>query len=86
MLITLSGKKRALNKVCALNKQVFKYVIMAFFSSKISILSLVLASVLPCMHFTHLPLLDHSTPAYISRALTIKIWHALYVAEESCTR
>ena len=29
---TLSGKKNVLNKVYALNKQVSKYVVMAFFS------------------------------------------------------
>ena len=51
MLITLSGKKHALNKVYALNKQVFKYVIMAFFSGKISILSLVLTGYMDlCYH------------------------------------
>ena len=33
--ITLSGKKYAVQKVYALNKQVSKYVIMTFFSSKI---------------------------------------------------
>ena len=39
--ITLSGKKYALDKVYALNKQVSKYVVMAFFSDNTSILSFV---------------------------------------------
>ena len=42
MPITLIGKKYALDKVCVLNKQVFKYVVMAFFSNNTSILSFVL--------------------------------------------
>ena len=33
MPITLSGKKCALNKVYALDKQVSKYAVMAFFSN-----------------------------------------------------
>ena len=57
--ITLSGKKYVLNK------QVSKYVVMAFFSNNISIVSLVLTGygfVLPCVYFVHLALLDHSMP------------------------
>ena len=41
MPITLSGKKCAPNKVYGLNKQVSKYVVIVFFSSKISVVSLV---------------------------------------------
>ena len=54
--ITLCGKKHVLNKVYVLNKQVSKDVVMAFFSSKINIVSLVLTNngfVLPCVHFFH---------------------------------
>ena len=60
--LALSGKKYALNK------QVSKYVVMVFFSSKISIFSYVLTdygSMLPFVHFMHLALLDHSTPDYL---------------------
>ena len=42
MPITLSGKKCALNKVYALDKQVSKCTVMAFFSNNTSILSFVL--------------------------------------------
>ena len=58
MPITLSGKKYALNK------QVSKYMVMPFFSNNTSILSFVLTAygfMLPCMHFMHLALLDHSS-------------------------
>ena len=61
-----------LNKVYMLNKQVSKYVVMASFSSKIRLVSLVLTDygfVLPCMHFVHLALLDHSMPTTFSRVL-----------------
>ena len=54
MPITLSGKKYALNKVRHL---INKCMVMALFSSKIRIVSLVLTDygfVLPCMHFVHL--------------------------------
>ena len=70
----------ALNKVYALNKQASKYMVMAFFSSKISILSLILTDcgfVIPYICLVHLVLLDHST---FSRVLTIKTWHAQSVA------
>ena len=40
--IALSGKKYALKKVQELNKQVSKYVEMAFFSSKLTTVALVL--------------------------------------------
>ena len=68
VLRTLNGKKYAFNKVYALNKQVSMYVVMESFLSKISILPLVLTSygfMLPCMHFLHLALLNHSMPEYI---------------------
>ena len=39
MPITLSGKKYTLNKVYALNKQVSKYRVMVFFSSKTLVLT-----------------------------------------------
>ena len=39
MLITLSGKTYVLNKVYALNKPVFKYRLMVFFSSKTLVLT-----------------------------------------------
>ena len=51
------------NKVYVLNKQVSKYMVMVFFSSKINVVSLVLTDngfVLPCVYFVHLALLDHS--------------------------
>ena len=57
LTLTLNGKKHTLNKVYALNKQVSKYIVMAFFSSKLSIVSLVRTGygfVLPCVHFVHL--------------------------------
>ena len=66
--ITLSGKQYVLNKVYVLNKQVSKYMVIAFFSSKISIVSLALTGfrfVLPCVYFVHLVFLDHSMPDYI---------------------
>ena len=47
------------------NKQVSKCVVMAFFSSKITVVSLVLTGyvfVLLCMHFVLLALLDHFVP------------------------
>ena len=62
----VKGKKNVLNKVYMLNKQVFKYVVMVFFSRVKyvhNIVSLVLTDygfVLPCMHFVHLAFLDHS--------------------------
>ena len=67
MPITLSGTKYALNKVYVLNKQVSKYMVMAFFSSNTSIISFVLTGygfMLPCMHFVHLALIDNSMPDY----------------------
>ena len=70
MPITLSGKKYALNKVYALNKQVSNYVILPFFSNNTSIVTFVLTGygfTLPCMRFVHLTLLDHSTPADCAR-------------------
>ena len=51
--ITLSGKKCVLNKVHVLNKQVYKYIAMVFFSSNTNILLFVLTGcgfVLPCVH------------------------------------
>ena len=59
--ITLSGKEYA---QCSytLNKQISKYWLMALFSSKISVVSLVLTGygfVLPCMCFVHLALLEY---------------------------
>ena len=74
--ITLSGKKYALPKVYALNKQVSKYMVMPFFSNNTSILSFVLVGygfMLPCMHFMHLALLDHSMPEY-TRCSQIVPW------------
>ena len=65
MPITLSGKKYALNKVYALNKQVSNYVILLFFSNNTSIVTFVLTGyglMLPCMHLMHLALLDYSMP------------------------
>ena len=75
MPITPSGKKCTSNKVCVLNKQVSKYLVIVFFSSKLTVVSLVLnynRFVLPCMCFVHLILLDHSMPGCISRVLMIK--------------
>ena len=65
-LLLLSGKEYALNKVYVLNKQLSKYVTMVFFSSKISLVPLVLTGygLLPCVHFVCLALLDHSMPDY----------------------
>ena len=57
-----------LSKKYALNKQVSKYVVVAFFSSKITIVSFVLTGfgfVLPCVHFVDLASLDHSMPDYL---------------------
>ena len=65
MPITQSGKKYALDKVYALNKQVTNYVILPFFSNNTSIVTFVLTVygfMVPCMRFVHLALLDHSTP------------------------
>ena len=76
--ITLSGKKYAVNKVYALNKQVSKYVVMQFFSNNTSILSFVLTGygfMLPCMCFMHLPLLDHSTPDYARHSWPAVLQH-----------
>ena len=67
MPITLSGKKYALNKVYVLYKQVSKYVVMAFFSSILSFVLTGYGSMLPCMRFMHLALLDHSMPDYARR-------------------
>ena len=39
MPITLNGKKYALNKLYVLNKQVSKYMVMVFFSSKMLVLT-----------------------------------------------
>ena len=52
----------------AFNKQGSKYMVMGFFSNKISILSLVLTGygfMLSCMHFVHLALLDQSALDYV---------------------
>ena len=68
MPITLIGKKYALNKMYALNKQVSKYVVIAFFLSTVSIISLVLTGfgfMLPCMYFVHLALVEYSTLSYV---------------------
>ena len=65
MPITLNRKKCELNKVYALDEQIFKYVVIVFFSSKINKVSLVLIGygfVLPCMCCVHLALLDRSMP------------------------
>ena len=75
----------ALNKVYALNKQASKYMVMALFSSKMSIFLLVLTGygfVLPYICFVHLALLDHSK---LSRVLTIKngMPRVLHGVEES---
>ena len=73
--IILSGKKYVLNEIY---EQVSKYVVMIF-SSKISIVSHVLngyGSVLLCMYFMHLVLLDYSMSHYVSNILTIKTMHA----------
>ena len=74
--ITLSGKKYALNKVYVVNNHASKYVVKAFFSSKISIVSLVLTGygfVLPCKNFVHLALLDHSIPDYTYQPVQL-VW------------
>ena len=83
MTITLSGKKYALNKVYALNKQVSKYVVMPFFSNNTSILSFVLTGyrfMLPCMRFMHL--------AFNTRPLNARLWpdSVLHGIEEPRTR
>ena len=68
MPITLIGKKYALNKMYALNKQVSKYMVIAFFLSKVSIISLVLTGyefMLPCMYFVYLALVECSTLGYV---------------------
>ena len=47
--------------------QVYNDVVMALFSNNTNIVTFVLAGygvMLPCMHFVHLALLDHSTPDY----------------------
>ena len=65
--IPLSGKKYALNKVYALNKQVSKYVACRYSPNNTIILSFVLTDygfMLPCMCFVHLALPDHSMPDY----------------------
>ena len=65
MPITLRGKKYVLNKVYVLNKQVSNYVVLPFSSNNTTIFTFVLTSygfMLPCMHFVHLALLDHSIP------------------------
>ena len=88
MPISLSGKKYALNK------QVSKCAVMAFFLSKISVVSLVLTGyrfVLPCLHFMHLALLDHSTPGYLQQDLSDKTkdgmpGRELHYAEELRTK
>ena len=74
MPITLSGKKCALNKMYVLNKQVSNYVVLPFFSNNTSIVTFVLTGygfMLPCMHFVHLALLDHSTPDHARRGQSI---------------
>ena len=48
-------------------------MVMAFFTSKISIVSIVLTSygfLLSCLYFVHLALLDYSTPHYLQQSLT----------------
>ena len=75
--ITLSGKNYALNKVYVLNKQVSKCMIMAFFSSKISMVLLVLTGygvVLACMHLASL---DHSMPGYLQQGFSDKTEHGV---------
>ena len=64
---TLSGKKYAQNnyKVYALNKQVSKYMVMAFFSSNTGIFSCIYTGYLPCMCFVHLALLDYTMPDHL---------------------
>ena len=77
-----------LNKVYVLNKQVYKYVVMASFSNNTNILSFVLTGygfILPCMHFVHLALLDHSTPDYARRGQR-SVARVLHGAEEPRTR
>ena len=62
---TLSGKKYALNKVYALNRQVFNNVVLPFFSNNTGIVIFVLTGygfMLPCICFVHSALLDHSIP------------------------
>ena len=71
--ITQSGKKYALNKMYALNKQVSKYVVMPF-SNNASTFSFVLTGygfMLPCMRFVHLALRDHSTTDYTRYSQTV---------------
>ena len=68
--------KYVFNKVYVPNKQVFKYAVMTFFSSKISILSLLLTGY-GYMHSVHLALLNHSMPDYVSRILTIITWRVV---------
>ena len=64
------------NKVYVLNKQVSKYMVMVFFSSKINVVSLVPTTgygfVLPCVYSVYLSLLGHSTSDCVSRVLTIE--------------
>ena len=91
--ITLSGKKYALYKVYVLNKQVSKYVVMVFFSNKISTVLLVFTGygfMLPCMHFMHLAFLDHSTPDQGFNDKTEhgapKVLHCAKYCQESHTR
>ena len=66
MLITLSGKKYILNKVYVLNKQVSKYGIMVFFSSKALVLT-VYGFVLSCKRVVHLALPDDSMQEHVYR-------------------
>ena len=66
MPIILCGKKYALSKVYALNKQVSNYMVLPFFSNNTSIVTFELTGygfMLPCMCFVYLALLEHSTPA-----------------------
>ena len=64
MLINLSGKKYAFNKMHVLNKQVSKYGVMVFFSSKTLVLT-GYGFVLSCKLIMHLALPDDSTPDYV---------------------
>ena len=71
-----------LNKVYAQSKQVSKYGVMVFFSSKAIVLT-GCGFVLPCKPVVHLALPDHSMPVDVyclAGFLMIKTWHAQSVA------
>ena len=83
--ITPSGKKCALNKVYASNKQVSKYMVMALFSNNTSILSYVLTSYHVCIYVNH----AHAHAFSVTRPLNARLCKArpvLHDVEKPRTR